>query len=170
MPDSTPIYSFPYPCPGEAVTAGSFSALANAIDAKLNSLKDKEFAALHRPIVDQFVEDFLVAVGVETPITGPGSSFVIPINGIYIVNVKCTADGGFNPPMTGAHVRVRQNAVNRFGNMIFPPTAGNSPNVNAVGPIVGTTGDVMDVTVRQQGAAPVLFDLLIRAKMIVALA
>lgn len=168
MPAATPIYGFPYPCPGEQIDAGAFTLLANAIDSKLLDLRTQESMALHRPGTKQSRTGFNVALNTDTVITGAGSSYTLPQNGIYLVYVRITLDGGFSPGVTGGRFRVRQNGTARFAATIHAATAGSSPRTSATGPIVGVAGDVVTVEVRYTGTdATMNFDMELSARMII---
>lgn len=168
MPQTTPIYGFPFPCPGETITAAAFTNLANAIDTKLLDLRTQESSALHRPRAEQSRLGFNVVVATDTTITGAGSTYVIPADGIYIVSVTYVIDSGFSPGASGGRAIIRQNGTNRFASVLHAPASGGSPKQTLSCPIIGITGDSITVVVRFEGTSGNLnFDMYLTARMIV---
>lgn len=160
MPDTTPIYAFPYPCPGETVDATDFADLANAIETKMIDVENDYVLALNRFNADFGGTVQNIPAGVDTVILAP--QYTIPAAGIYVVSAHV-----FNtttPATTNAlRVRVRQGVTSRFG---FTANAElNTPrNAMAVGVIVAATGDVISATVLFSGAGTmdVFVDLTVK--------
>lgn len=114
MPQSTPIYSFPYPCEGEDITVTAFANLANAIDSKLAELNTDSYEARNRYNFAAETAQNVLAAGVDTVLAGANSTYTIPADGVYFIKAKC-----FNyvdpATFTSLRVRVRKNAVVQFG-------------------------------------------------------
>lgn len=151
MPGQTPVYGFIYPCPDETVSPADFSTLANQIDAKLLQLDADYVLMLNRKNYDDTssIPSQVVAAGVDTVLTDPALSYVIPMSGFYVVTVRINTSGAATVNMR--RIRVRQNAVVRFG------ATANTENNNliapsATGPIVATAGDVISLTYLYNGA------------------
>jgi hypothetical protein len=153
MPDTTPIYGFPYPCPGETVDATDFADLANAIEAKFVDVDADYLLALNRFNADQQSSIQTIPAGVDTVITT--GQYTIPAGGAGIWIVTGHLFNTTTPATTNAlRIRIRQGAVSRFG---FTANAElNTPrNAMAVGPIVAAAGDVISATVLFSGAATI---------------
>lgn len=148
MPDTTPIYALPYPCPGDTVDATDFQDLALAIEAKMIDIEADYLLALNRFNSDDGGTVQTIATGVDTVILVP--QYTIPLAGVYVVTAHlfpASAPATIN----ATRIRVRQGAVSRFG---F--TANNelntTRNVMAVGVIVAAAGDVISATALFSGA------------------
>lgn len=149
MPDTTPIYAFPYPCPGDTVDDADFAALAAAIEAKLIDVEDDYLLALNRFNTDFSSSTQTIPAGVDTVITT--GQYTIPAGGDGIWVISSQVFNATTPATTNAlRIRVRQGAVSRFG---FTSNAeGNTPrNAMAVGVIVAVAGDVISNTVLFSG-------------------
>lgn len=150
MPDTTPIYAFPYPCPGDVVDATDFQDLANAVEAAMVTVDADYLLALNRFNVDQQSSIQNIPAGVDTVITT--GQYTIPVGGAGIWIATGHVFNTSTPATTNAlRIRIRQGAVSRFG---FTANAeGNVPrNAMAVGPIVAADGDVLSATVLFSGA------------------
>lgn len=150
MPATTPIYAFPYPCPGDTISASSFSNLANAIDTKLLELQADSVFALNRPNTDPPVSGTqTINPSVVTTLTVANSNYVIPVAGVWVFKADVTIAS--NPPtITYQRVQVLQNAVARYG---FTQDSENNIAVpcRPVGPLVAAAGDAITVTVLYTG-------------------
>lgn len=169
MPAATPIFGFPYPCPDETVGPGSFMDLATAIDAKLLALSADETAALNRPNARRQSGLVNATNGVLTVTTGAGSSFVIPAAGVWLVSA-------FMPSNTGAGVmnelrlRVRQNAVARFGHTRSLFFLTSFASVSTFGVLVCAAGDTIDTDFLYTGTLNINYSVILDLKMIVRIA
>lgn len=169
MPDTTPIYGFPYPCPDEVVNAASFTALANAIDTKLLDLQADETAALNRPNARRVSAANTATAGVVNVTIGANSNFVIPAAGVWLVSA-------FIGALTGAgasnmyRLRVRNNAVVQFGttkNGFFGIT---TRHLMCQGTIVCAVGDTIDTDFFYVGTLTVGYSAILELKMITRIA
>lgn len=171
MPDSTPIFSFPYPCPGEVVGPMAFLNLANAIDAKLNELAADETAALNRPNARRqtAANSNPATASVLAVTTGAGSSFTIPEAGVWIVTAFLPAVGG--PGVTNElRLRVRQNTTPRFGVTRNSTTFITFQNTICIGALVCAVGDVIDSDFFYTGTLTITYSVILNLKMIVRIA
>lgn len=153
MPDTTPIYAFPYPCPGDTVDATDFQDLALAIEASLITVDADYLLALNRFNVDQQSNIQTIPAGVDTVITT--GQYTIPADGAGIWIATGHVIPTSTPGTTNAlRIRMRQGVTSRFG---FTANAeGNIPrNAMAVGPIVAAAGDVMSATVLFSGVGTI---------------
>lgn len=171
MPDSTPIFGFPYPCPGETIDPSSFLNLANAIDAKLNELAADETAALNRPNARRQTAALSNSAtnGVLAVTTGAGSSFTIPAAGVWIVTAFVPGIGGaglFNE----LRLRVRQNTTPRFGSTRNTTTGITFFNTICIGPLVCAVGDIIDTDFFYTGTLTITYSVILNLKMIVRIA
>lgn len=165
MPESTPIYGFTYPCPGEVVSAASFTVLANQIDAKLVDVNNDLTAALNRR--NFYVNGSgtqAIPAGADTVLTIPGMTYVIPEAGVWIVRAAVFAQS--SPATNMMRTRVRQNGVVRFaftqnteGGTLVPPIA--------FGPMVAAVGDTVTVAFLYNGLGTMDVSGNLSAKMIV---
>lgn len=70
MPESTPIYGIPYPCPGETIDSDVFADFANAVDAAMTAVAATSVEALNRPNAKvQLTASDALAAGVELQLT-----------------------------------------------------------------------------------------------------
>lgn len=166
MPDSTPIYGFTYPCPGETISPADFTTLANQIDAKLLELDTLTDLALNRPnlAVDDGVTQTVTA-GVDTVLTLSDSTFVIPTAGVWVVWVEVRSQTS-PPTLTMTRARVRQNGVVRYG--FNHDAEGNNPvPCRPAGVIIGAVGDVISTQFLYTGTGTMDVSAELSAKMIV---
>lgn len=166
MPDATPIYSFPYPCPYETVSPSAFSDLANAIDTKLNELAADERAALNRPNARRQSAVNTATNSVLLVTTGANSSFVIPAAGVWVASA-------FVPSLAGAGIpnemrlRVRQNTTPRYGVTRNLTTSLTFNNTTCFGPLVCAAGDTIDTDFFYTGTLTVDYFVILNLKMFV---
>jgi hypothetical protein len=170
MPGVTPIYSFPYPCASDLVTFADFSNLANAVDSKLFDLQADADLALNRYNgTFNVATQAGIAAGVDTVLTNPASSYVIPAAGIYLINSR------FNmvtaTTITSGRASVRVNAVRIYGRTFnfeygsigtfidVPPT-----------PLVCATGDTITFTFLYSGTGTASVGFGYSTRMIVRIA
>lgn len=165
MPGQTPIYNFPYPCPGEMITPAAFSALANAIDSKLGEVNADMIFALNRPNVDK--DDASTQVtnpGVVTTITNPDATYTIPVAGVWVVGV--TIDPTTLPATVNyQRGQVLQNAVVRFGST-HDSEANITVTCRPFGIIVAAVGDVITATYLWTGTGTITVQSSLSAKLL----
>lgn len=169
MPASTPIYGFPYPCPGETVNPSSFLNLANAIDTKLNDLAADESAALNRPNGRRQSVANTATNSVLSVTTGVGSSFTIPAAGVWIVTAFVPSIGGLGL-FNEIRLRVRQNTTPRFGVTRNTTTGITFFNTFCIGPLVCAAGDTIDSDFFYTGTLTITYSVILNLKMIVRIA
>jgi hypothetical protein len=165
MPATTPVYGFPYPCPGETITPGSFQNLANAIDAKLLDLNADMVFALNRPNVDLFFATTQnIPPGVVTTLTSLDSTYTITTAGVWVVALDVSNSAG-PTTVTYQRAQVLQNAVARFG---FTQDSENNVPVSCrpIGVIVAAAGDVITGTFLWTGTGTYTVITKISAKLI----
>lgn len=169
MPASTPIYGFTYPCPGELITGGAFSTLANQIDAKLLDLQADLTLGLNRySSYTSSAANQNVPTGVETILTASGMSYVIPMAGVW--NVRCEVIPVSSPAtITVERARIHQNGTFRFG-FIQNTEGNNTKNVVAEGPIVAALGDTITVRFLHTGSVAMDVAGTLTTKMLVRIA
>lgn len=165
MPATTPIYAFPYPCPGDTVNASSFSALANAIDAKLLELAADADFALNRPNLDLSTAGTqVINAGVVTTLTTPDSGFTVPTAGVWVIWVEV-----FNtvspPTITYQRVQVLQNAVVRYG-FTQDSEGNNTATARPMGVIVAAAGDVVTTTYLYAGTGTTTVQTRLAARLL----
>lgn len=164
MPSTTPIFGFPFPCPGETVGPMAFLNLANAIDTKLLQLADDETAALNRPNARRSSASNTATNSVLNVTTGADSSFTIPAAGVWIVNA-------FVPRLQGLGVaneirlRVRQNTTPRYGVTKNLTTSLTFQNARTQGPLVCAVGDTIDTDFFYTGTLTVDYTVILDLKM-----
>lgn len=166
MPENTPIYGFTFPCPGDLITAGSFTTLANQIDTKLVDVNNDLTFALNRPNVDQTETSVVqtIAAGVDTVLTVPSSLYTIPMAGVWIVRAMINTFSAATVNMMRG--RIRQNGVVRYS--YTTNTEGNNTGpVFPVGPIVAAAGDAISLQFLFNGAGTMDVFATLSAKMIV---
>ena len=171
MPTSTPIYGFPYPCPGETVGPSAFLNLANAIDAKLLQVRADETAALNRPNARRETAALsnTATAGVLAVTTGVGSSFTIPAAGVWIVTAFVPGIGGLGL-FNEIRLRVRQNTTPRFGVTRNTTTGLTFFNTICIGPLVCAVGDTIDTDFFYTGTLTITYSVILNLKMIVRIA
>lgn len=167
MPETTPIYNFPYPCPADPVTAVDFAALANAIDAQMLVVEADESYALNRYNVQQFGSAQAgIAIGVDTPIASVGSTYIAPVDGFYLANIYVDAFSTLT--MTSCRLRPRVATVAQPGATDYVGTVFGLASANFVLsaiPLIMTAGQTLDTTFIFFGtgtATVSLFDLEVR--------
>lgn len=171
MPESTPIYGFTYPCPGDTVDAASFSTLANQIDARFLSMQTDENWALGRYSVDQVMSPNQAGLvqGVETVLVNAGSTYVIPADGVYIANAVFQVTA--TTSVSSARLRLRLNAVaipGRTYNNANAPFATNTFSATIpANPFVAVAGDTISAAVLWFGVGTVTAVLRLQVRMIV---
>lgn len=165
MPGSTPIYGFPYPCPGEVVDHSSISGLANAIDAQMQLLNNDLAFAVDRPDVTlRFGGTQTISANTNTVLTLPTSTFTIATAGVWIVRVVVQTND--IPTVTMMWSQVLQNGVGKFG--YTQNTEGNSPvPVPPHAAIVAAAGDVITTMFRFDGAGTMAVFANLDAKLLV---
>lgn len=166
MPDTTPIYALPYPCPGDVVDATDFQDLALAIEATMVDIEDDYFLALNRYSTDLGGSTQTIPAGVDTVMTTP--QYVIPADGVWVVSAHM-----FNattpPTINSMRIRVRQGVTSRFG--FTANTEVNTPRrVMADGVIVAAVGDVVSTTVLYSGTGTMDVFVALTAKMLCRIA
>lgn len=170
MPETTPIYGFPYPCVNEPVDFNDFADLADAIDTKYAELLTDTDIALNRyNSVQTVATQAGIAVGVDTVMTNPNATYVIPAAGVWLVFATYTMVTATT--ITSARFRVRLNGVQVFGRT-FNFEFGNITTFVHLppAPLICATGDTISFTFLYQGTgtASVSFDYVPR--MIVRIA
>lgn len=171
MPATTPIFNFPFPCPGEAITPAAFADLANAIDAKLVEVANDETLALNRPNTRRISAlNAAVARGAEAVTTGANSSFTIPTSGVYLVSADLLLFGYTLADPNDIRVRVRQNGTPRFGDSRNLEAFSLSPGALTAGPLVCVSGDTITTAVLVEGAGTADFRVILDAKLQVRIA
>jgi hypothetical protein len=167
MPETTPIYGFPYPCEGEDITVASFANLANAIDAKLLEVQADEFEALNRYSAIRLSASNVIAAGVVTVISGTDSTYTIPADGVWVVSAKTNTTSTTGTP-TSHQLRVRKNAVVQYGIRQNPESA--PYDIQAVGCMVASAGDVISFQFLFGGTGNWTLSVSWRAQMLVRIA
>lgn len=165
MPSTTPIFGFPFPCPGDTIDATSFTNLANAIDAKLLEVQADMVFALNRPNIDR--DDAgtqVINPGVVTTLTTTDSTYTVTTAGVYIFWVEVAATA-FPATVTYQRAQVLQNAVVRFG--FTQDSEGNNTAIcRPFGPIVAAAGDVITTTFLWTGTGTYTIQSKLSAKLL----
>lgn len=165
MPASTPIYAFPYPCPGEVVGSAAFANLANAIDAKLTEVRDDMVFALNRPNIDR--DDSATQVinpSVVTLLTTTDSTYTITTAGVYVFWVQVNATA-FPATVTYQRAQVLQNAVARFA--FSQDSEGNSAaECRPMCALVCAAGDVITTNFLWTGTGTYTVETKLSAKLL----
>lgn len=86
MPDTTPIYTLPYPCTGEVVDPDDFADLGTAIDTVLDAVDADLNNALNRYNVDISGNTQVIPVNVDTTLLTPQYTF--PVAGLWLVRAQ----------------------------------------------------------------------------------
>ena len=166
MPDTTPIFAFPYPCPGDTVDATDFADLATAIEAKMIDVEADYLLALNRFNNDLDGVTQTIPAGVDTVITTP--QYVIPLAGVYTVTAHMFQTTT-PPTINSMRVRVRQGVTARFG--FTANTEVNTPRVTmTVCVIVAAAGDVVSSTVLYNGTGTMDVFVNLSVKMLCRIA
>lgn len=168
MPQTTPIYAFPYPCPGELITAATFANLANAIDTKMQDVVNDENYALGRYSASITSASNIAAPGVPLVTAGASSTYVLPASGLWEITAYMPTHTFSVATATSMRMRVRQNAVNRFGSMEKPGTSNIDNRQSCTGMILGVVGDTISTEILYTGP-PVsyTYTVNIQAKLVV---
>ena len=170
MPGATPIYGFPYPCAVEPITAASFSNLANAIDTKLADVQADADLALNRYNTKFSVASQAgIGAGVDTVMTNPNASYVVPASGVYLV--VCQFQFVTATTISAARVRVRVNGVQIYGRS-FNFEYGNSGTFIEVPPaaLVCAAGDTISFTFLYTGTGTATVSFTYHPRMVVRIA
>lgn len=168
MPDSTPIYGFTYPCPGEVVSAADFTLLANQIDAKLTDVNnDLNAALLRRNIQVTPPGTQVIPAGVETTLTIPGMTYVIPEAGVWVIRVAVFPQTF--PTVQMMRARIFQNGVLRSGFTHNTEADVTNPPI-PFGPVVAAVGDTITTRFLYSGAGTMTVSAVFSAKLIVRIA
>ena len=165
MPSTTPIYGFPFPCPGDTVTSTDFMNLANAIDTKLLDVNADMVFALNRPNVDlNLSATQVINPGVVTTLTTADSTYTITTAGVYVVWLE-VRDTVSPPTITYQRAQVLQNAVAKFA---FSHDSDNNNPVpcRPTGPIVAAAGDVITGTILYTGTGTMTVETKLSAKLL----
>lgn len=160
MPDTTPIFALPYPCPGDTVDATDFQDLALAIEAVMVNIEADYTLALNRFNVDLSGAVQTLPAGVDTVITTP--QYTITQAGVYVVSAHLFPASS-PATINATRIRVRQGAVSRFG-FTQNNEANTTRNVMTNGPIVAAAGDVISGIALFSGAGTldVFMDLTVK--------
>jgi hypothetical protein len=167
MPGVTPIYSFPYPCVDEPVDFADFAALADAIDAKYLELQaDEDLATGRYSATFQVATQAGIVVNVDTVMTNPDATYVIPAAGVYLVFASVNMITATT--ITSARFRVRLNGVQVFGRT-FNFEFGNINTTFTIpsGPLICATGDTVSFTFIYQGSGTASVSFNYTPRMIV---
>lgn len=168
MPENTPIYGFTYPCPDEVVSAADFTSLANQIDAKLLDVNnDLNAALLRRNIQVTPPGTQVITAGVETTLTIPGMTYVIPEAGVWIFRVAVFPQTF--PTVQMMRARIFQNGLLRSGFTHNTESNVTNPPI-PFGPIVAAVGDTITTRFLYSGAATMTVSAVLSAKLIVRIA
>lgn len=172
MPDTTPIYGFPYPCVDELVDVSDFEALGDAIDAKLLEVQADANHAIGRYNVSQSGGSQAgIAVGVETVLTNPTAQYVVPESGVYLVMIDVLTTAATT--ITAARLRVRLNGVAQFGRTYNHEVAGIAPALPwqvASGVIIAAAGDTISCAYLYQGSGTATVQIYISVRQVIRIA
>lgn len=165
MPDTTPIYGFPFPCVNEVVDFADFADLANAIDAKYLDLQaDADLAVGRYNTFFDVATQAGIAVNVDTVMANANATYVIPAAGVWAVFATATLNAVTT--ITSSRFRVRLNGVQIFGRTFNHEPGGTSINTLHVapGPLICAVGDTVSFTFLYQGTgtASVSFQYAVR--------
>lgn len=107
MPNVTPVWNLPYPCPGDVVSAADFLALDQALDSALSVLDAQQTARRNRPYIRWYRDVATnVATGGSLAIVPTATDFssgwpvynTIPVSGLY--HIGAVIDPGDNTAAT----------------------------------------------------------------------
>lgn len=168
MPETTPIYGFPYPCLDEAVSFTDFEALGDAVDAKLLEVQaDADYAVGRYNVSQNAGSQAGIAAGVETVMTNVGAQYVVPVSGVYLTFVD--VDILAVTSITWNRMRVRLNGV---------PTYGRTTN-NENGffryqvvpcPLIAAAGDTISCAFLYGGTGTATVSMYLSSRLIVRIA
>jgi hypothetical protein len=170
MPDTTPIYGFQYPCVDEVVNFADFATLGNQIDAKLLEVQADADYAIGRYNVSQSAGSQAgIAAGVETALTNPGATYVVPVAGIYLTMVDVSIEA--ITTATASRLRVRLNGTPIFGRTqnheAFPS---GLPYQVCSGLIVAAAGDTISCAFLYQGTGTATVRIYLSSRLVVRIA
>ena len=166
MPAQTPIYNFPYPCPGETVSSGSFAALASAIDTKLVDLQTYQTAALSRPSTRRISAVNAGVAAAEQITAGANATIVIPTAGFWVSTVTVQVNT-FPVGTTAGRLRVFKNAVAQFASSKDVETSATVFRFMTTGPMVCAAGDTITTGIFVNGAGAINWYTILEAKLMV---
>lgn len=155
MPESTPIYGFTYPCEGEPVDAADFTLLATQIDTQMSSIQADEDYATGRYVNRTGAADQAgIVAGVETVLVNAGSTYVVPVDGVYWVCARARMSiAAAN--LGSSRLRIRLNAVTMFGQTFNgSATSSLSGTMTPVGAIRAAAGDTISQAIIFFGTGP----------------
>lgn len=107
MPNVTPVWNLPYPCPGDVVTAADFLNLDVALDEALTALDAQSEVVRNRPFIRWYRDTpTVVATGAGIVLTPTSVDFqtnwptfnVAPMTGLY--HIALEMDAGDNSAAT----------------------------------------------------------------------
>lgn len=171
MPDTTPIYSFPYPCVDEPVNFTDFETLGDAIDAKLLEVQaDADYAVGRYNVSQAAASQAGIAVNVETALTNLNAQYVVPVAGIYLTAVDVLIDTVTT--ITSSRLRVRLNGTPVYGRTV------NWEGGLATGllwqipsaPIVAAAGDTISCAFLYQGTGTAAVSIWVNSRLVVRIA
>lgn len=171
MPDTTPIYSFPYPCVDEAVNFTDFETLGDAIDAKLLEVQaDADYAIGRYNISQAGGSQAGIVVNVETALTNAAAQYVVPVAGVYLTFIDVFIDAVTT--ITSSRLRVRLNGTPVYGRTM------NWEGGFATGlfwqipsaPIVAAAGDTISCAFLYQGTGTATVSIWISSRLVVRIA
>lgn len=169
MPGATPIYGFPYPCPGEPAGAPAIQALALAIDAKGNDINNDYVFALNRPNADLAGSGTqVIPAGADTLLTTPSSTLTFLRAGVYAVTAGILIFSGATT-LNMNRLRVLQGGVFRFGQTKNPGNELAVP-IKAHGVMVAAAGDVLTMTYLFNGTGNMTVQADLSVKMLCRIA
>jgi hypothetical protein len=170
MPN-TPIYGFTYPCLTDAITPAAFKTLADQIDAKLLDVNADKNLAIGRYNVQQDMSPTQggIAASTLTPLTNPGSTYVAPISGLYVVDGYTSVVA---TTVTWARLEVRVAGVSKFGRMVNNEDGSSLSKTWDLpgGLITVLSGQTIDTTMTFTGTGTGTASLHLNIRMIVRLA
>lgn len=169
MPN-TPIYGFTYLCEADPVDPAAFALLASQIDAKLLEISaDADYATGRYNSIQSMFPNQAVVNGVETPLTNAGSTYTVPVDGIYIAEAEVLLSA---TTVSDLRLRVTLNTVAQYGRTIENriATAVAGPMVVPGAPLVCAAGDVIGCTVVFGGTGAGTCILRFNIRMILRLA
>lgn len=170
MPDTTPIYGFPYPCVNEPVDATDFEALGDAIDAKLLEVQaDADYAVGRYNISQSAGAQAGIVVAVETALTNPLAQYVVPVAGIYLTMVDVNINAVTT--ITSSRLRVRLNGAPVYGRTMNWE-GGLAQNWWQVpsGFIVAAAGDTISCAFLYQGTGTATVQIYLHSRLVVRIA
>jgi hypothetical protein len=165
MPATTPIYAFPYPCPGDVISSAAFANLASTIDTKLLDVQADQNAALNRPNAVRNSAANTATAGVLHVTTGANSSFTITAAGVWLVSAFVSNIVSGAAVVNEYRIRLRQNTTIRFG--ATRDFLASGVQTVAHGPMLCAVGDVIDTDFIYTGTLTVDYNVTLNLKMII---